>query len=96
MEQTRRAEAEVLIKKVLKEKSFLNLTEKEKIFLIDVYSDDMKEASRNYEKYLLLSESEKLVNIVVLVLKEYIGSWHVTTDEMKEISDYLQSISKTK
>lgn len=96
MEQERRIEAEILIKKVLKEKSFLNLTEEEKIFLIDVYSDDMKEASSNYKKYLLLSESEKLVNIVILVLKEYMGSWHVSTDEMKDISEYIKNISTVK
>jgi len=89
-------EAEALIKKVLTEKSFLTLTEKEKAFLIEFYNDDMKSASKNYEEYLLLSESEKLVDIVVLALKEYIGNWHVSTKEMQEISEYLETISKIK
>jgi len=94
MEQIERMDAEILIKKVLKEKSFRILTEEEKTFLFDVYSFDMKVACKDYEKYLLLSESEKLANILVLVLKEYMGSWHVTSEEMKEISEYIQTISK--
>ena len=94
MEEVRRVEAEVLIKKVLKEKSFLILSAQEKTFLFDVYSDEMKVASNNYDEYLLLSESEKLVNIVILVLKEYMGNWHVTPEEMKEISEHLHNIAK--
>jgi len=96
MEEDKRVEAEKLIKKVLQEKSFLILTEEDKIFLVEEYSDDMKIASKNYEEYLLLPESQKLVNIVVLALQEYLGNWHVSTDEMKDISDYLQSISQSK
>jgi len=93
MEQERRNEAELLIKKVLKEKSFLALTENEKHFLIDVYNDEMKIASDDYENYQKLPESQKLVNIVILALKEYIGSWHVSTKEMEDISKYIESIS---
>lgn len=93
MEQERRNEAELLIKKVLKEKSFLVLTENEKHFLIDVYNDEMKIASDDYENYQKLPESQKLVNIVILALKEYIGSWHVSTKEMEDISKYIESIS---
>lgn len=96
MGKNKSAEAEILIKKILKEKSFLILTEEEKSFLFDVYSDDMKIASKNYEEYLALTDSEKLSNILVLVLKEYLGSWHVSTAEMKEISNYIESISKFK
>lgn len=93
MEQERRNEAELLIKKVLKEKSFLVLTENEKHFLIDVYNDEMKIASDDYVNYQKLPESQKLVNIVILALKEYIGSWHVSTKEMEDISKYIESIS---
>jgi len=93
MEQERRNEAELLIKKVLKEKSFLVLTENEKHFLIDVYNDEMKIASDDYENYQKLPESQKLVNILILALKEYIGSWHVSTKEMEDISKYIESIS---
>jgi len=93
MEQERRNEAELLIKKVLKEKSFLALTENEKHFLIDVYNDEMKIASDDYENYQKLPESQKLINIVILALKEYIGSWHVSTKEMEDISKYIESIS---
>lgn len=93
MEQERRNEAELLIKKVLKEKSFLVLTENEKHFLIDVYNDEMKIASDDYENYQKLPESQKLINIVILALKEYIGSWHVSTKEMEDISKYIESIS---
>jgi len=96
MEQKRRQEAEILVKKILQEKSFLNLTQEDKTLLFDVYDDDMKVASKNYNEYLLLPESERLVNIVILVLKEYIGSWHVTPSEMEEISEYLKDISKLK
>jgi len=87
-------EAEILIKKILQEKSFANLREEEKTFLIDFYDDDMKVMMKNYKEYLLLPVSEKLVNIVMYVLKEYIGSWHVTPKEMEEISSYLRDISK--
>jgi hypothetical protein len=91
----KRADAELLIKKVLQEKSFLVLTQEDKSLIIDVYDDEMRIESTNYEEYLLLDESEKLNNILVLVLKDYLGSWHVSTEEMKEISDYIQSISKS-
>jgi hypothetical protein len=94
MEEERRIAADVLIKKVLKEKSFKCLTEQDKTFLFDVYEDDIKVASSNYREYLLLPESEKLVNLLVLVLKVYIGNWHVTTEEMNEISEYIKNISK--
>ena len=90
----KRADAELLIKKVLQEKSFLVLTQADKLLIIDAYDDEMRIESINYEEYLLLDESEKLNNILVLVLKDYLGSWHVSSEEMKEISDYIQSISK--
>jgi hypothetical protein len=90
----KRADAELLIKKVLQEKSFLVLTQADKLLIIDAYDDEMRIESVNYEEYLLLDESEKLNNILVLVLKDYLGSWHVSSEEMKEISDYIQSISK--
>ena len=94
MEEKRRLEAEELIKKVIREKSFLNLSDEEKKCILDVYSDDMKAASNDYDMYLLLPESKKLVNIVVFVLKEYVANWHVTPAQMKEISQYIQDISK--
>ncbi|MGB5866492.1 MAG: hypothetical protein WBG69_01350 [Arcobacteraceae bacterium] len=89
-----REQAEILIKKVLEEKSFLVLTQEEKTFLIDEYSDEMKVASSDYEKYLALSESEKLVDIVLVALKEYMGSWHVSTEQMNELSEYMKGIVK--
>lgn len=85
--------AEALIKDILQQKSFTHLTEKEKLFLIDFYSDDMKDACRNYKGYLALPQSQKLMNIIVLVLKEYLGSWHITSDEVAQISSYLQELS---
>ena len=88
--------AEMLIKKILKEKSFVSLTDEEKSFLIDFYDDDMKAVMKSYKEYLLLPVLEKLVNIVIYTLKEYLGSWHVTTEEMEEISQYLQNIAKEK
>jgi len=94
MEKCRRDEAEILIKKVLQEKSFLILTENEKKLIIESYTDEMKIESKNYDEYLSLSQNEKLTNILVFVLKEYLGSWHVSSDEMKEISDYMKEINK--
>jgi len=94
MEQCRRDEAAILIKKVLQEKSFLILTENEKELIIDSYSDEMKIESKNYDKYLSLSLNEKLTNIVLFAIKEYLGSWHVSSDEMKEISEYMKEINK--
>jgi len=94
MEQNRREKAELLVKKVLQEKSFLSLSEEDKSFLIEEYSDEMKIQSKDYGEYLSLPTEQKLVNIIVSVLKEYIGSWHVSTKEMKEISQYLETISK--
>lgn len=96
MEQNRREKAELLIKKVLEEKSFTSLTEEDKSFLIDEYSDEMKIVSKNYDEYLALPTQQKLVNIIIYSLKEYLGSWHVSTKEMQEISEYLETISKIK
>ncbi|PIF04220.1 MAG: hypothetical protein CSA86_02555 [Arcobacter sp.] len=87
-----RQEAQKLIQKVLKEKSFLILTEEEKALIIEVYNDDMKAESKNYKKYLTLNQNEKLKNILVLTLKDYLGSWHISTQEMEEISQYIQDI----
>ncbi len=94
MEQQKKEQAEILIKKVLEEKSFLVLTQEEKTFLIDVYSDEMKVASSDYEKYLALNETDKLVDIVLVALKEYMGSWHVSTEEMNDLSEYIKGIKK--
>jgi len=96
MEQNRREKAELLVRKVLEEKSFESLSEGDKSFLIDEYSDEMKIESKNYDDYLALSVQQKLVNIIIYSLKEYLGSWHVSTQEMNEISEYLKTISKIK
>jgi len=96
MEINRREEAEKLIQKILKEKSFSVITQDEKNFLFEEYTDEMKIESKSYEKYLGLSDTEKLENIMVHSLKEYIGGWHVTPEEMSEISNYIQSFSVSK
>lgn len=90
----RRLEAEGLIKKVIQEKSLIILSEEEKAFLIDFYNDDMKDACRDYKGYLELAESQKIMNIIILVLKEYLGSWHISSNEVQEISACLEAISK--
>jgi len=94
MAQSSTEKAELLIKKVLKEKSFESLSKEDRDFLIEEYSDEMKIESKNYDEYLSLPTQKKLVNIIVYSLKEYLGSWHVSTQEMKEISEYLAIISK--
>jgi len=90
----KRETAELLIKKVLEQKSYLILTEEEKLMIINAYSDEMRIENKDYERYLSLSVIEKLDNIVVLVLKEYLGSWHVSSSEMNEISEYMKDIVK--
>ena len=90
----KRETAELLIKKVLEQKSYLILTEEEKLMIIDAYSDEMRIENKDYERYLSLSVIEKLDNIVVLVLKEYLGSWHVSSSEMSEVSEYMEGIVK--
>ena len=90
----KRETAELLIKKVLEKKSYLILTEEEKLMIINAYSDEMRIENKDYERYLSLSVIEKLDNIVVLVLKEYLGSWHVSSSEMNEISEYMKDIVK--
>jgi len=94
MEKEKREKAEIIIKKILQEKSLSVINQDEKAFLFDVYSDDMKIASKDYELFLTLPESEKLINIILVVLKEYIGSWHVSPEEMKQLSEYIKTISK--
>ena len=90
----KRETAGLLIKKVLEQKSYLILTEEEKLMIIDAYSDEMRIEKKDYERYLSLSVIEKLDNIVVLVLKEYLGGWHVSSSEMNEISEYMKDIVK--
>jgi len=94
MSQENRKKAEELVKNVLHKKSFMVLSQEEKLFIIDEYQEEMKIESKDYETYLQLDEIDKLNNILVLVLKDYLGSWHVSSEEMKEISEYIATISK--
>lgn len=95
MENDNRAKAEELIKKILEKKSFLVLNEDEKQFLFDTFSEDMKRVTKNYDEYLKLSDALKLEHIVMVALKEYMGSWHVTPEQMVELSEYVQAIAKS-
>jgi len=94
MTQDRRKDAERLVKLVLEKKSFLILSEDDKRLILDVFEDDMKVESNDYKKYCSLSESKKLENIVIYNLKVYLGNWHVSSDEMEDISEYMKNITK--